>query len=240
MLLRLIFLVASFSFISASLAAGETALMPGEVIRGHAKLEAECEECHVRFDQDAQTTLCSNCHKEVKSDVLKHEGFHGRLEEKQCRECHTDHKGRDANIVLLDTKKFDHSKTDFPLLEAHKNQEKIKCKDCHETKKKYREASLECNACHRKDDKHKGSLGTDCKNCHNERSWKETRFDHSLEKTRYALVGKHVDVKCGKCHVSQSQYKGVAHECVACHRKDDKHKGQYDQVRCLPHAGVNG
>lgn len=201
--------------------------MPGEVIQGHAKLEEKCAECHVRFDRDAQTRLCSNCHKEIKSDVLKHEGYHGRLEEKECSVCHTEHKGRDANIMVLDAVKFDHSKADFPLHDAHRNQEKVKCKDCHLAKKKYREAPLGCNGCHRKDDKHKGNLGDECKNCHNERNWKEAKFDHSLEKTRYELIGKHMEVKCGKCHVSLSQYKGVAHECVACHRKDDKHKGQY-------------
>ena len=227
MALRSIFLALLLSFSGASLGAGETALMPGEVIQGHAKLEENCKECHVRFHKEEQSGLCADCHKDVKADIHKHEGFHGRLGDKECRECHTDHKGRNAKIVVLDTKNFDHSKTDFPLLGAHLKPGKVKCKDCHEAKKKYREAPSECNACHRKDDKHKGSLGTDCKSCHNERSWKETRFDHSLEKTRFALTGKHVDVKCTKCHVSQSKFKGVSHQCVACHRKDDKHKGRY-------------
>jgi hypothetical protein len=227
MLLRLVFLVLSLSFSAFALGAGESALMPGEVIQGHAKLEENCKECHVRFDKDAQTRLCADCHKDVKADIQKHEGFHGRLAEKECRTCHTEHKGRDAKIVVLDTKTFDHTKTDFPLLGAHQKQEKIKCRDCHEAKKKYREAPSECNACHRKDDKHKGSLGTDCKSCHNERDWKETKFDHSLEKTRFVLIGKHADVKCSKCHVDPAKYKGAPHECVACHLKDDKHKGQY-------------
>jgi len=227
MLLKSIFLAFLLSCSGAALGAGETALMPGEVIQGHAKLEENCKECHVRFNKEAQTGLCADCHKDVKADVQKHEGFHGRLGDKECRECHTEHKGRNAKIVVLDTKKFDHTKTDFPLLGAHLKQEKVKCKDCHEAKKKFREAPSACNDCHRKVDKHKGSLGTDCKNCHNERSWKETRFDHNLEKTRFVLIGKHVDVKCSKCHVSQSQYKGVSHECLSCHRKDDKHKGQY-------------
>jgi len=227
MLLRLLFLTCLFACSGASFGAGETALMPGQVIKGHAKLEENCGECHVRFHQDAQTGLCQDCHKEVKSDVLKHEGFHGRLEKKECRDCHTEHKGRNAKIVVLDPARFDHTKTDFPLLGAHLKQEKVPCKDCHLEKKKYSEAPSECIACHRKDDKHKGSLGKDCKSCHNENNWKETKFDHSFEKTRFALNGKHVDVKCSKCHVDSSHFKGVSHECVACHRKDDKHKGNY-------------
>lgn len=224
---RLIFLALSLGVSGVALAAGETALMPGEVIQGHAKLEENCKECHVRFDKAAQTGLCSDCHKEVKADIRKHEGLHGRIPEQECRECHTEHKGRGAKIVVFDTKGFDHAKTDFPLLGAHQKQEKVKCKDCHETNKKYREASTVCNDCHRKVDKHKGSLGTDCKSCHNERDWKETRFDHTLEKTHFALKGKHADVKCSKCHVTPDKFKGASHECAGCHLKVDKHKGQY-------------
>ena len=227
MLLRLISQIILLSCSCVAWGAGETALMPGEVIEGHAKLEVKCGECHVRFDKAAQTKLCMDCHKEVGADVQKHEGFHGRLKEKECRECHTDHKGRKAKIVLLDPTKFDHEKTDFNLLGAHQNKEKVKCKDCHEEKKKYWEAPSACNDCHRKVDKHKGGLGTDCKSCHTERNWKETKFNHSLEKTHFALTGKHVDVKCTKCHADPTKFKGAPHECVSCHLKADKHKGQY-------------
>lgn len=199
--------------------------MPGEVIEGHAKLEANCKECHVPFDKEAQNRLCKDCHKEVKADVLNHKGFHGRLKEGDCRACHTDHKGRTAKIVILDMEKFDHVQTDFPLQGAHQKQQKVKCKDCHDSRKKYRETPSACNSCHHKDDKHKGSLGDGCGNCHNERNWKEAKFDH--DKTRFALTGKHVDVACKKCHADPTRYKGERHECVACHLKDDKHKGQY-------------
>lgn len=227
MLPRLILLGIFLSFSSLASAVGETALMPGEVIEGHVKLEAKCGECHVRFNKDAQTGLCSDCHKEVKADVQGHKGFHGRIDKKECHDCHTDHKGRKAKIVVLDTKTFDHVKTDFPLLGAHQKQDKVKCKDCHDAKKKFREAPSACNECHRKVDKHKGSLGADCKSCHNERDWKETKFDHTLEKTHFALNGKHAEVKCSKCHASPTKFKGAPHECVACHLKADKHKGQY-------------
>jgi ribosomal protein L15 len=227
MLLRIALLTIALSFSGLAFGAGEIALMPGEVIQGHAKLEAECKECHVRFNKAAQTGLCEDCHKDVKADIQNHQGFHGRLADKECRTCHTEHKGRNAKIVILDTTKFDHTKTDFPLLGAHQNQEKVKCKDCHAAKKKFREAPSACNDCHHKDDKHKGSLGTDCKSCHNERDWKEAKFDHTFEKTHFALKGKHLDVKCSKCHVTPGKYKGAPLECVACHIKVDKHKGKY-------------
>ncbi len=225
MLLRLVFLILSLSCSCGAWADVDTLLMPGEVIQGHVKLEEKCKECHVKFDQDAQDKLCMGCHKEVGADVQSHKGFHGRLEEKVCRTCHTDHKGRDAKIVIWDKEKFDHEKTDFPLAGAHQKQEKVKCKDCHDPKKKYSEAPLPCNDCHRKDDKHKNTLGADCGKCHNERDWKEAKFDHS--KTKYELSGKHIDVKCKKCHADPSRYKEAPHDCLGCHRKDDKHKDQY-------------
>lgn len=204
----------------------ELALMPGEVIQGHAKIEANCKECHIRFDKDAQKGLCKDCHKEVKADVLSRKGYHGTLDEKECRVCHTDHKGRGAKIIVFDEAKFNHEKTDFPLLGAHKKADKVKCLDCHDSKKKFREAPLECNGCHRKDDKHKGSLGTGCEKCHTENTWKEAKFDHS--KTKFLLTGKHVEVKCSKCHIeAPASYKDAQTTCFGCHKKDDKHKGLY-------------
>ena len=234
MLLRLVVLILLVQCSSNSRAQLETALMPGDLISGHAKLEANCQACHVRFDQDAQAGLCAGCHKNVAADVLNHKGLHGRLDEKECRVCHTDHKGRDAKIVVLDAAKFDHSKTDFPLLGAHGRGDKIACKHCHLAPNKYSEAPVVCTGCHRKDDKHKGSLGDDCINCHNERDWKDAKFDHS--KTKFALGGKHVEVACKKCHVDPSRYKEASRECVACHSKVDKHKGQYGKKCETCHA----
>ena len=80
----------------------ESVMAPGPVIQGHAKVEDECKSCHVRFDRKAQDRLCMDCHKEVGQDVRGKLGFHGRIKPQPCRDCHTDHKGRDAHIVELD------------------------------------------------------------------------------------------------------------------------------------------
>ena len=227
MRLRLVFLTLFLSCSGGVWADVASLLMPGEVIKGHAKLEAKCAECHVQFDKEAQTRLCKNCHKEVGADVLNRKGFHGRLEEKECRVCHTDHKGRDASIVIFDTGKFDHTQADFQLKGGHLS-EKVKCKDCHRAKEKYREAPSDCNACHKKDDVHKGKLGEKCASCHSEKDWKEKKFDH--DKTKLPLAGgKHEDVKCKECHLDRG-YKNAPLECNACHKKLDQekaHKGRY-------------
>jgi len=201
----------------------ESVLMPGKVIEGHADLEGDCKNCHSRFKKSAQVGLCLDCHKEVSKDVSSKQGFHGRIKEQECRVCHTDHKGRNMNIAPINEKTFDHRDTDFVLKGGHANA-KVECRDCHKPKVKYRDTPSDCYACHRKDDTHKGTLGTHCADCHDEGNWKKTRFDHS--KTKFPLTGKHRDVLCRDCH-SDPKFKGAPTACVACHKKDDTHKGRY-------------
>lgn len=200
-------------------------LMPGDVIQGHAKEEEFCEKCHKKFDKGAQSNMCKDCHKEVGKDVAEKKGYHGRMEQgKECKECHAEHKGRDFKAAAFEQKKFDHKLTDFQLKGAHIG-EKIKCDSCHKAGVKFRDAPSVCYGCHKKDDKHKGGLGTDCAKCHIDKDWKTTDFDHS--KTKFPLLGKHIDVKCDKCHIN-GKYKDTPKACVACHKKDDEkaHKGK--------------
>jgi hypothetical protein len=210
----------------------ETALIPGKVIQGHAKYEDECEKCHVKFDKAGQKRVCLDCHKEQAKDVNEHKNFHGRLKDNDCRQCHPDHKGREAKIAVFDKDKFDHGETGFALHDKHKD---LKCEKCHKPSAKYREAPPDCNGCHKKDDDdkgHRGELGTDCGKCHSEKSWKDAKFDH--EKTKFPIAnGKHKDVKCKECHIDR-HYKKTPKECNACHKKIDQekgHKGRYG-VKC--------
>jgi hypothetical protein len=206
----------------------ETILAPGKLIQGHAKWEEQCSECHVKFDRKAQDGRCMACHKDVGADVKSRTGFHGRSKPQVCNTCHTDHKGRNAQIVLLDKKKFDHAVTDYRLRGKH---EKVECDKCHQAGKKYRAAPQDCNSCHKKDDEHKGGLGVKCGDCHNETDWKETSFDHD-KKTKFSLTGKHADAKCADCH-KNNEYKDTVKTCIGCHKKEDDsnkgHKGQYGE-----------
>jgi hypothetical protein len=206
----------------------ESILAPGKLIQGHAKLEDDCKQCHIKFDRKGQSGLCSDCHKEVGTDMKAKTGYHGTLKPQACNVCHTDHKGRQEKIASFDHKKFDHTQTDFQLKGKHKAQ--LECEKCHVAGKKFREAPLQCNGCHKKDDTHKGSLGAKCADCHNESNWKDAKFDHST--TRFSLEGKHVDAKCADCHKG-GKYKDTPRACVSCHKKDDDgtkgHKGQFGE-----------
>lgn len=202
----------------------ERVLMPGKVIQGHAKTEGQCNKCHARFNRAGQDALCGGCHKDVARDIAQKQGFHGRAREgKPCRDCHTEHKGREARLVVLDEKKFDHRQTDYLLKGKHAE---VECKQCHRPGSKYRSAQATCIACHKPDDEHKGKLGTQCADCHTETNWKEAKFDH--DKTRFRLEDKHAKVECKDCH-KDNAFKNTPVACASCHRKDDKHKGRYGE-----------
>lgn len=205
----------------------ESVLSPGPLTQVHAKAENDCSNCHVRFNPRGQDAQCLACHKAVAVDVAQRRGFHGRNPaDAACRSCHTDHKGRNAKIVRWDTQRFDHRQTDYPLSGKHQT---VACEQCHVPAKKYRDASSSCDACHRKDDAHKGGLGAKCESCHTPKTWKEASFDHGKQ-THFALQDKHESVKCDACH-QNGHFKDTPRACAACHKKDDAHKGRFGE-RC--------
>mgnify|MGYP003880843823 CR=1 FL=1 len=162
----------------------------------------ECKSCHksLRFSDVGKT--CIDCHR--KDDT--HKGKLGAA----CGDCHTDRNWRES--------KFDHDRTRFALVGKHRS---AKCESCHESPD-FKKTPSECIACHRREDKHEGQLGTQCADCHNARGWKEAvRFDHA--RTRFPLVGLHLKVPCAKCHATP-RYKDAKSDCYSCHERDDAHK----------------
>lgn len=203
----------------------EKLVSPGEVIAPHVKWEKTCTSCHEPFSKTSQRRLCLECHKDIATDIFETRGFHGKRPEilkAECKTCHTDHKGRDADVVLLDKDTFNHTATDFPLQGAH---QAAACEGCHKPQTAYRKAPVTCFACHEADDKHKGALGKECHSCHDEKSWKKQKtFDHA--KTRFALTGSHADVACSACHAGE-RYKDLPRTCISCHKLQDVHAGRY-------------
>ena len=204
----------------------ETLVMPGEVIAGHADIEAECSSCHKMFDKGAQRELCMDCHEEVALDVNAPSGYHGLYPEAvnvQCSVCHTDHAGRDADIVILDENNFDHSFTDFELAGAHRENE---CSDCHAAGEKHREAPGDCVACHDTESPHEETMGGDCASCHEPTDWADGQFDHGT--TDYPLIGKHDEAACLDCHADHT-FPAPPTDCYSCHKEDDAHDGRSGQ-----------
>jgi len=201
----------------------ESLVMPGPVIEGHADVESECSSCHKTFDKAAQRTLCLDCHEDVASDIDNAQGFHGRhpdVGDTQCRSCHTDHLGRDADIVNLDEDAFDHQFTDFELVGKHGEAE---CSDCHAADTRHRDAPSACFDCHEEDDPHEKSMGEACGDCHSPLDWTDVTFDHDT--TGWPLIGKHAETACDGCHDDRT-FKGAPTDCYGCHAEDDAHGGK--------------
>jgi hypothetical protein len=199
--------------------------MPGPLIGGHAKLEGDCKNCHEPFSRRSQTRLCIACHKEIAEDRRRGVRFHGRQPEAakaECNHCHTDHKGRTADVIQLDRETFNHAVTDFDLKGVHRT---VKCDGCHLAAVKLRAAPSRCFDCHKANDPHKGRLGEQCGDCHAEEDWRHTKpFDH--DKTRFPLQGAHATVGCSTCHAGE-RYKGIGTACAECHAIQDVHAGRY-------------
>lgn len=201
----------------------ETLLMPGKLSAAHAKFEEDCKQCHDRSNRARQPQLCLACHKDVAADVSAKSGFHGRLggaESLQCRACHSEHLGREADIVKFSREQFNHERTDFALHGAHAA---LTCDSCHVKGKRFSQAPSDCLSCHRKQEPHEGKLGRDCASCHDPVAWRHINFDHG--KTSFPLRDKHQDVACFACHFG-NRYKDTPQQCVSCHAPDDVHHGE--------------
>jgi len=202
----------------------ERLVSPGKLSDAHMEQEKVCSSCHASFNKKAQSQLCRDCHEEVDADIRLGTGFHGKSPDVsgvECKACHTEHEGRNFDIVRLEKTAFDHTLTDFRLDDKHAD---VDCADCHKADERYAKAPHECVACHREDDPHFGRLGEDCVSCHSAKGWDDVTFDHGT--TSFALLGAHAKVECTACHKGQT-WKGVGTECVDCHKSDDAHDGSF-------------
>lgn len=204
----------------------------GFALKGkHAK--NECNDCHKpehikkpktqRKRGDSYLGLnkkCTTCHADY---------HQGKLSAK-CNDCHNFDNWKNP-------KKFDHSKTKYPLLGKHKT---VKCIECHKTVKINGEISqnfkdlkfADCNDCHK--DEHNNRFGQNCKRCHSEESFHKIKgintFDH--DKTDFKLIGKHKLVACKECHKGKMTDPLKHDRCTDCHK--DEHDGQFKQNGKVP------
>ena len=203
--------------------------LAGYILDGkHAQID--CQQCHttknissseralIRNKDLSKTYLglsqqCASCHEDV------HKGQLG----KDCASCHNTSDWKAA-------KRFDHSKTRYPLTGAHIE---VACEKCHKPDAPGGAARFHdmkfasCTACHI--DPHKGTFKDSCEHCHSTASWKKISpnfaFDHA--KTRYPLLGQHATVSCTSCHLNGDFKKQLAFaNCADCHTPDP-HSGQF-------------
>ncbi len=174
-----------------------------------------CESCHQQGTVHREApSQCVSCHEQ-------NDPHSGRLGE-TCENCH-DTSGWSKNS-------FDHDKTDFPLLGAHASAD---CDLCHPAEA-YDQTPSACSDCHASEDSHRGRMGPDCGQCHTLTSWRDAAFDHAKD-TKFALVGKHQEVRCNDCHLDKSvnrssgNFRKAEMTCPSCHDAQDDHEGSFGQ-----------
>jgi hypothetical protein len=245
----------AFLFLALCLPKTFAQLSPGDLARPHAHLEgiSNCTQCHTLGDK-VSNDKCLDCHKEIKSRLDKRSGYHYAKEVrgKDCFTCHSDHHGRNFDMVRFDEEKFDHSLTGTKLTGAH---QKIDCRDCHRPDyiedrilKKRAETFLglvdDCINCH--EDFHQTSLGNDCAKCHSTDAFAPaSKFDHN--KTDFALLGQHKSVECKECHPNETrngkEFQRFADvpfaNCNACHNDPHKNNLGSDCKQCHTEQSFN-
>lgn len=203
-------------------------LSPGPLAQAHATIDTAtgCLSCHAPL-QGVEPVRCMACHERVEQQVRTQSGYHAN-KGTSCQRCHSDHRGRDWDLIRLEANNFDHSETGFALEGRHA---KLVCEDCHTSKTDWASVSPECTSCHR--DVHgaarsKRPLLNDCKACHEMGGWRteaipRSVFDHQNPKhADYALEGEHTEADCEACHFDFRFLPTEHGRCATCH--DDPHR----------------
>ncbi len=204
----------------------------GYVLEGKHN-QIDCKSCHKPdFITDSDLKKRSNTFLGLDQECLScHEDFHQKTLSNDCLSCH-------SMDGFKPVTKFDHNKTDYPLIGKHKE---VDCKECHKiTTRNGKEfqvfegtAFADCKSCH--SDPHNNQLKGNCAQCHNELSFNgfigKGNFNHNI--TGFNLKGSHKSIDCFTCHtksknplsVFQDNLAAEETNCIACH--EDKHEGKY-------------
>lgn len=230
-------------------------------------LGRDCAKCHnteefnpaKKFNHDKsdfpltgrhKEVACIECHKKELRNGAEFQKFDG-IPFKSCADCHQDpHQSKlgvnckecHSTVDFDDPggfKKFDHSKTHFPLKGRH---QKVDCRECHNMSNttplnvfqdRLGIPTQDCKICHK--DPHEDRFGNNCSECHNESGWRKTgdldKFNH--DRTDFALTGRHIAVDCRKCHISEKMTDPLPFKnCADCHK--DYHDQQFAEYTISP------
>lgn len=233
-------------FNPGDLRGADAAAAPLGGVTSHAALADRCTACHApplsRRRMDAR---CLGCHTDIQADLRDTSALHGRLSRTSCKACHTEHRGRNANLTLTT---IDHDLLRFPLRGAHATAE---CVACHGTAKRladFKKAPTTCVGCHRADDEHRGRFGEDCSACHSVDGWSGATIQHDAFPISHGRRrGGNTD--CATCHQNRENYQ--QYTCYGCHehtpervRAEHEHEGVAtrldDCVRCHARGAKHG
>ncbi len=219
-----------FSPGALSATAGSAAL--GGVL-AHSELGGRCDACHTApWSRQVMADRCLECHTDVGTEIQTGGGLHSAMLGRgtpagggvECRPCHTEHRGPNGNLTLVDAANFPHDSTGFSLA-AHRQTsiaQPVTCSDCHGGDI-MRFDPAACGACHVRLDNaymatHSQAFGQACLECHDGVDRYGAGFDHN--RTAFRLEAKHVQVACRECHAgarAPEDFRNTPHACEGCH-----------------------
>jgi hypothetical protein len=208
-------------------------------VRSHAETTGRCSACHTAIWQRASMAdRCLECHLEL---LLDGTDFHSVMlaqgTQVSCLECHTDHRGAQVSLTMMDMEHFPHFDAAGFSLQAHQQNadgSPFTCSACHGEKIARFELTT-CQDCHQGlgaayMDEHLTAFGSACLDCHDGKETYGKSFDHDT--TTFQLVGKHASLSCLDCHSgahSLVELQNTPQGCYECHAKDDEHDGQFGE-----------
>jgi cytochrome b subunit of formate dehydrogenase len=227
---------------------GATSILPGRLAKSHTndpKLKY-CTTCHQSY-LTPSSDACLPCHEIIQQRMVQQSGFHGKMTG-QCRSCHPEHAGKDADIRNFDTRQFNHNLANYELQGKHG---KVSCQECHLVKENEEDAAEqtkyiglnfgECTNCH--SDPHLDRFEKACDACHLEDGWEEPYlvFHHDKD-TEFEIDQIHTHLACASCHEDNEPplFEPLATTCEECHGNiDEQSHGIAGLIASKPdlHAG---
>lgn len=218
------------AFSPGDLSAHAPAQTPLKGFASHAEFEADCNLCHVPA-QGIAAERCEACHTTIATQRTTGQGLHGRMAEvEKCARCHTDHRGRDFDLIASALANFDHTLTAFSLAKHERDFSNLllDCTGCH-TPGQFEFESARCADCHSaaEDDfmrDHQAAFGAQCLACHD---GVDRMGDFHHADTAFPLEGAHAAVPCAACHQAERPPAETPTDCVACHAEPTRHVGMF-------------
>ena len=229
------------TFLSADCENCHTAVNWTDIIFEHGLPEqAECSTCHdanyqatespIHSDEVYEAGDCELCHN---NDAWSPSIFVHLPEETTCNICHTanldtanvnigGHLGFGENCIDCHQSTqwqeiiFDHSTTDFPLIDSHDGP---LCGDCHDVGV----PPTVCESCHfeefvateNPDHQTQIFLSSDCEFCHSAVNWLDIIYDHGLPEQAACSTCHDADLQIANTNVTD--HLGFPSDCTVCH-----------------------
>ena len=205
--------------------------LTGYSLAGHQRTSSgaavTCAGCHPsglgRFDG----ATCASCHTKLNPKFMRQ---HVTTFGAKCMACHSGADPFGTN--------FDHNTLAFPLIGKHAQASCVSCHANGGSLEALRATPKDCYACHAKNDRHKGSFGKNCGQCHSTNGWTDATFDHSIFPLDHGADEQ--KATCKTCHPNDPS----GYTCFGCHRHTPanivaRHEGQTlqslaDCIRCHP------